>query len=413
MPLDRLSLHPLATLQYLCSLSTQSIIRSCEHALPSQRGTHYNINANWVRALDLKYVSAHISSVIMTDFFYYLLRNRQKYKGSGTINTHRGFAPTRGSWLYSNYAEDSTVREGLYRRLVFLQEIGVKFAIVENIDYLSDDALTRVRIDLDVNLPTDDPSAFEPHLAAFIDNLYDILYEYTEVKPHSDLAGMIVLLEKPRCTARDKGGFKHGAKLTLPFLVSTHTDMLQLRVLLLQRAHVWMPPSWHGETPALDTSIIDPCVYEANGWLMYGSQKEKQLHGGYKATRVWDRKGEVSLVADYDWPLLELQRLLSTFCDHKNDDNVQILNWTKAPPELQRHNRKRKIRTAATTLRPHTHVSAPVLGILTQILAQLGDRTSALTDESTEAGTYCYRVHRNESQRHVLTRSNIKAIVVS
>jgi hypothetical protein len=165
--------------------------------------------------------------------------------------------------------------------LVYLTESSVPFAIVENIDYLPNDALMRVRIDLDVNLSTDESAAFEPHLAAFIETLYNVLYEYTNVKSESDLAGMIILLEKPRCTAREKGGFKHGAKLTLPYLVATHTDMLQLRVLLLQQAHVWMPASWHGETPALDTSIIDPCVYISNGWLMYGSQKKEQIYGGY------------------------------------------------------------------------------------------------------------------------------------
>jgi hypothetical protein len=330
----------------------------------------------------------------MTDLFYQLLKKHQKYKGSETINTHRGFAPTTGSWLLKNYAENSSKRDWLYKALVFLQESGVQYAIVENIDYLSDNALTRVRVDLDVNLTTDDPSAFEPHLAAFIDCLYDILYEYTEVKPEADLAGMVVLLEKPRCTARDKGGFKHGAKLTLPYLVSTHTDMLKLRLLLLQQAHAWMPASWHGDTPVLDTDIIDPCVYKGNGWLMYGSQKQNQIHGGYRATRVWHRKAEVCPVADCDWTPLEMQRLLNIFCDHETDDDVHVLNWTKTPPEVQQHTSKRKTRPAACS-ESRRRISAPVLSILTEILANLGDSSSLLTHESTEADTYSYRVNRN------------------
>jgi hypothetical protein len=330
----------------------------------------------------------------MTELFYHLLKKYQKYKGSGMINTHRGFAPTPGSWLLTNYAADSSVREWLYKGLVHLTESSVPFATVENIDYLPSDALTRVRIDLDVNLSTDESAAFQPHLAAFIDTLYNVLYEYTNVKPESDLAGMIILLEKPHCTARKKGGFKHGAKLTLPYLVATHTDMLQLRVLLLQQAGVWMPAFWHGETPALNTSIIDPCVYTSNGWLMYGSQKKEQIHGGYKATRVWYRKGDICPVADCDWTLLELQRMLSIFCDLETDDDVETLEWIKTPPEVEQRSRKRRNPTA-TTPRQHVGMSASVLTILTEILAGLGDTTSVLTHESTEQGLYRYRISRH------------------
>jgi hypothetical protein len=352
------------------------------------------LDANLVRALPIK--SVHISNVTMSSSnrLYDSLKKYQKYKGSGTVNTHRGFKPTNGSWLFPNYAVDSRVREWLYKNLVRLKESSVPFAIVENIDYLAADALTRVRIDLDVNLPTDDPAAFEPHLATFIDTVYDVLYEYTGVTLESDLAGMIVLLEKPRCTAREKGGFKHGAKLTLPYLLATHTDMLQLRILLLRQAHVWMPASWHDDTPALDTSIIDPCVYKANGWLMYGSQKAEQHHGGYRATRVWHRKGDVCPVADCDWTLLDLQRMLSIFCEKESGDDVQVLEWTKTPPELEQRGRKRKARATANT-REHVGMSASVLSILTNILVQLGDATSVLTHESTEEDMYRYRVNRH------------------
>jgi hypothetical protein len=238
---------------------------------------------------------------------------------------------------------DSNVRDAFFKQLVQLQQAEVPYAIMENIDYLTADALTRIRVDLDVDLPTDDPVAFQPHLAAFIDTVYDILYEYTELTAESDCAGtLVVLLEKTHCTARKGGGFEHGAKLTMPYLVAAHRDMLQLRVLLLQHADRWMPATWHGDTPAVETSIIDPCIYTTNGWLMYGSLKKEQLHGGYRATRVWHSKGDVCPVAACDWTPLDLQRLLSIFCDHETDDDVQTLKWVKVPPELEQRSSKRK-----------------------------------------------------------------------
>jgi hypothetical protein len=125
----------------------------------------------------------------------------------------------------------------LFKELVQLQQARVPFAIMENICYLPTDALTRIRVDLDVDLPSDAAAAFQPHLTAFIDTLYDVLYEDTELTSETEFAGTVVLLEKPRCTVRSGSGFKHGAKLTMPYFVATHTDMLQLRALLLQHAH--------------------------------------------------------------------------------------------------------------------------------------------------------------------------------
>jgi hypothetical protein len=351
-------------------------------------------NANLVRAQAKK--SVCICNVVMTYRFNLLFKQWQKFKGSDTINTHRGVAPARGSWLFPHYAADSIVRDAFFKQLVQLQQKGVPYAIMENMGYLAADALTRVRVDLDVDLPTDDAAAFQPHLAAFIDTLYDILYEYTELTVESEMTGTMVLLENPHCTARDKGGFKHGVKLTMPHLVATHRDMLQLRVLLLQHADRWMPATWHGGTPVLETSIIDPCVYKTNGWLMYGSCKEEQLHGGYSATLVWHSKGDASPMADCDWTLLDLQRMLSIFCDHETDDDVQTLKWVKVPPEVEQCSTKRKrIAHAAPTERRQVGISASVLSILTEILAGLGDTTSTLTYESTGEDLYRYRVNRH------------------
>ena len=338
------------------------------------------------------------SIVVMSTFFYHMLGKAFKPKGSHTVNTHRGVAPTLGSWLFPNYALDDRVREQVYRKLVFLQESGIPFAPMENIDYLAQDALTRVRVDLDVNLPTEDPSAFQPHLSSFIETLYNVLYEHTALTPEDELAGTVILLEKPHCTARDDGvSFKHGAKLTLPYLLATHTDMLQLRILLLQRADSWMPASWHGDIPPLDTSIIDPLVYRSCGWLMYGSQKQKQVHGGYKATRVWHRKDDVEAVADCDWSLLDLQRMLSIFCALEADDDVQVLKWLKNPPALEQHTVRKVPKFNAAGAKQHSRrVTASVLSVLQNVLAELGDTTSLLTHDLTEEDLYRYRVTWNE-----------------
>jgi hypothetical protein len=179
----------------------------------------------------------------------------------------------------------------------------------------------------------------------------------------------------------------------MPYLVATHTDMLQIRVLLLQRASRWMPASCHGDTPAMETKIIDPCVYKSNGWLMYGSRKKEQVHGGYRATQVWHSKGDVCLIADWDWSLLDLQRLLSIFCDYETEDDVQILKWTKVPPEIQQRGTKRKV-SATHTIRQHADISASVLSILTEILVKVGDTTSVLTHESTAEDMYRYTVNK-------------------
>ena len=132
----------------------------------------------------------------MSNRFYIPFKQWQKYMGSGTVNTQRGIAPTPGSWLFPHYAADSNVRDAFFKQLVQLQQAGVAHAVMENIDYLSTDALTRIRVDLDVDLPTDDQVAFQPHLAAFIDTVYVILYEYTELTAESDCAGTVVLLDE-------------------------------------------------------------------------------------------------------------------------------------------------------------------------------------------------------------------------
>eukprot|EP00953_Heterococcus_sp_UTEX-ZZ885_P002699 1975-Heterococcus_DN1.PRE.1 len=87
------------------------------------------------------------------------------------------------------------------------------------------------------------------------------------------------------------------------------------------------------------------------------------------------------------------KRLLSIFCDYENEDDVQILKWTKVPPVIQQRGTKRKV-SATQLLRQHADISAPVLSILTEILVKIGDTTSVLTHESTAEDMYRYRVHR-------------------
>jgi hypothetical protein len=88
--------------------------------------------------------------------------------------------------------------------------------------------------------------------------------------------------------------------------------------------------------------------------------------------------------------------MLSIFCDHATDDDVQTLKWVKVPPEVEQCSSKRKrIAHAALTERRQAGISASVLSILTEILAGLGDTTSTLTHESTGEDLYRYRVNRH------------------
>jgi hypothetical protein len=154
--------------------------------------------------------------------FYQTLKKFQIRDESNGLQTHRGMAPTIGRYNFIDYATSPAMREFDYKKLEYLHNIGRPFALMENIYYLSDDTLTRFRVDLDVDLPTWHRDDFAICIGAFMGVLYDVLHEYTTLSPDDDVAGMIILQEKPSPTARKDGiFFKHGGKLTAVNLVAT------------------------------------------------------------------------------------------------------------------------------------------------------------------------------------------------
>jgi hypothetical protein len=330
--------------------------------------------------------------------FYQTLKKFQLNDESNGLQTHRGMDLTSGRCNFIDYDTSPTMREFVFKKIEYLHNIERPFALMENIYYLSDGTLTRFRVDLDVDLSTWHRAAFAPYVEAFINTLYDVLYEYTQLSLDDDVAGMIILREKPAPTARSDGNsFKHGAKLTMNNFVSTHAQMLQVRQLLLERHNEWMPASWRGDTPPEDTKIIDPVVYTDNGWLMYGSQKEKQVRGGYTDTYVWTKKGEVGPVINHEGTFGTLLRMLSIFPDPDNP-RVEQLQWTKEPPLLTTkvpEKRKRVAELSSSAHQPRSKITEPLKAVLLQILkGHVGDTTSYLTHELSDGGIHKYYVNR-------------------
>ena len=113
--------------------------------------------------------------------FYDLMKPYQMMKGTqlDLVRTHRGMQPTPISARFEGYYTDAAIREKLYNILEQLYKSKTQFAFVENIYHLADNALTRIRFDVDVNLSTSDRTAFSPHVDTFV----DALYEYHTLSP--------------------------------------------------------------------------------------------------------------------------------------------------------------------------------------------------------------------------------------
>jgi Family of unknown function (DUF5906) len=312
--------------------------------------------------------------------------------------THNGIEPTTGMWRFPGYERDVAVRESLFTSLQRKRANGVQFAMMENIRYLPDTALTRVRFDVDLHLAVGGADVLVPYIDRFLTCLYKILCDTTLMTPEDE--SRIIVQRKPEPTKVNDTNYKHGFKATCVDLIATHTYMLQVRALLYERFDEWGDRSWlkDGQTAA-DTEIIDSRVYHGHGWFMYGSQKEEQISGGYVATDIWEKidvKGDLSDLSYY-----ELVRMLSIFAD-EFDDPV-VLTWA-AGVELPCVTRKRtnddeggvptKRRRSPTTAALDSDVS----DVITHILkSTVKDTTSTVNPNSREeriAGTYTYRLTR-------------------
>ena len=246
--------------------------------------------------------------------------------------THFGLEPTTGKWCVPDYCTDPDVRDSFFKRLRAMTHAGQRWAITEVIAGLPPDTLTRLRFDVDAHLDTPDPAAMDKHVVPFINTLFDVLGTWANVPADAQLR--TIVLEKPAPSKADTD-YKHGFKVMMPDLVATHAQMRQLRVLLNDRFEEWGDAVMlKGKTPEL-ANVLDRVVYNKNGWLIYGSQKDDQQAGPYRATRMW--VGGHDAAADLaDMSFSELQQALSIF-PHADpaapqDSDYKVLQWTVAPP---------------------------------------------------------------------------------
>jgi hypothetical protein len=249
-----------------------------------------------------------------------LLKYKVTASGDSMTRTHQAFDHFTGKYNLSHYSrpEGRAVRQVFFNMLRDASRSNVPYCITEDISDLPADFRTCYRIDLDLNLNTSEPTALNVHVQQLIDTLYDILYEYTNVSTEDGT--MMVLLQKPQPTLKQnlKQGatvYKHGAKLCLPRLTATHTEMRQLRTLLYQRFEQWGDSDWLQGTDIFKSQIIDDSVYKSNGWCIYGSHKLEQTAGAYQPVKAWKNKHVLEAYADLGLTLIETQHLLSIYPD--------------------------------------------------------------------------------------------------
>jgi Family of unknown function (DUF5906) len=314
--------------------------------------------------------------------------------------THNGLEPSTGMWRFPYYQDSVEIREAFFDQLSKRRSNNQQFAIMENIKYLPESALTRVRFDVDLHLADAAADLVVPHIEQFVSCLYKVLYETTTLTP--DCESRIIVQRKPEPTyIEKKNDYKHGFKVTCLDLVATHTQMMQLRALMCERFEEWGEKAWlKGASTAADTDIIDDRVYTYCGWLMYGSQKKEQLAGGYVATDMWDRLDVKDSLVDLSF--YELVRLLSIFA-HPDEDTV-TLDWIVEPPAVT-VSRKRALDEAGPAAKRVRSATGSTLDpevndIIKEILkASVNDTTSTVDNHSRDeqiAGTYTYRLTRTD-----------------
>lgn len=283
----------------------------------------------------------------------------KKYKASTAAEaTHNGLAPTPGKWALAGYPVDAGVREELFKQIEDFKGKQKQFCITENIKGLSEDALTRLRFDVDMNLKTAEPVLNTPEFhQKFLNCLWSILHKHTNLTGSS----RIVVLEKPAPT-RCMDSYKHGVKYVCSDIACTHEDMKAIRSLMNSEYESWGCPEWlqPGES-VHDSRILDPVVYEKNGWLLFGSQKESQLSGGYQCAGIFadDTLAKLESVQDYSFgALLRAQSIFHL------DQNTVPLQWASGerPPVYRKEKRKQETQgtaAAAPRQRKRRAVGAP------------------------------------------------------
>lgn len=170
--------------------------------------------------------------------FYYALKPYQMAKDDRRSPTMHGLPPTPIRCYVEGYRPDPDARDAFFTVFDNLKRVGQQFALTESIADLETNALTKLRFDIDVHLPTDDDSEFRPVIGAAIKALQGTLAELTDVEPGTS----IHVLCKPAPTQQSEGVWKHGCKLVFPDVICTHEDMLCIRQAMNDRYEQWGPP---------------------------------------------------------------------------------------------------------------------------------------------------------------------------
>ena len=105
------------------------------------------------------------------------------YKATkGQHATHNGMDDTRGRWFVPDYYQTSeAAREAFFDVLLKLHKRRLPYVLMENIKSLPDDRKTRLRFDIDANLPfkSSEDGLSQATVSAFVKSLWSVLHEHT------------------------------------------------------------------------------------------------------------------------------------------------------------------------------------------------------------------------------------------
>ncbi|KAG5180891.1 hypothetical protein JKP88DRAFT_354698 [Tribonema minus] len=281
----------------------------------------------------------------------YARQKMQQYRvpsGQGIKGSHNGMDDMRGVFDVPNYETDADVRETFFTDIIEdLHRCGSPFVLMENICRLPEDAETRLRFDIDVEVPynADHPLALTAAVAhKFCKTLWDVLHECTGISG----ASRFFVDAKGAPTPTVAGMWKHGLKITCSDIKCTHKDMLGVRQLMNDRYSAWGHEEWLDGKEAHEMQIIDPCIYENNGTMLHGAVKEKQQqHGGYSTVAVMGGD-DLQYYSGGDLHDLSFAELLRAKSILHHDESTAKLQWRagKEPVIVQRRGAKRTRRSA-------------------------------------------------------------------
>jgi P4 family phage/plasmid primase-like protien len=320
----------------------------------------------------------------------------QQYRveaGRGIKGSHNGMDDMRGVFNVPNYSTDPQVREDFFGIIEDIHRRRKPYVLMENICGLPADAETRLRFDIDVQLPYDGDHPLALNLAVahnFCATLWQVLHECTNISG----ASRFFIDAKGAPTPAGAGMWKHGIKIVCADIKCTHKDMLGIRQLLNERYSEWGHEEWLSGKEAQETQIIDDCIYKNNGTMLHGAVKAKQQqHGGYNTVKVMGGD-DLHYFSDgdlHDFSFGELLRLKSIL--HHDEDTAK-LEWQEGeePVLLSRRGTKRSSSGNAVRAAAHAHYTNRLTTAEVQhIYEEAGGALQLQEIAGAQAGTMSWR----------------------